>query len=94
MCCCTVQVINFDDIKSSLPASVLTGTSTAFYCLGSTRKDAGSAAEFVKIDYGYLEQIAPICKEAGIHHFSLVSSQGASASSPFLYMQTKGKVSL
>jgi NAD(P)H-binding len=87
------QVVDYEDIATTLPASAFAGTSTVFYCLGSTRKDAGSASNFVHIDLGYLQSIAPLCKEAGVQHFSLVSSQGASASSPFLYMKTKGQVS-
>ncbi|KAG5191152.1 hypothetical protein JKP88DRAFT_352452 [Tribonema minus] len=86
-----VKVLDYDDIAGSLPQTSLDNVGTAFYCLGTTRKDAGSASDFVKIDYGYLEQIAPVCKGARVRHFSLVTAAGASASSPFLYMKTKGR---
>eukprot|EP01114_Cavostelium_apophysatum_P015274 TRINITY_DN4125_c0_g1_i1.p1 TRINITY_DN4125_c0_g1~~TRINITY_DN4125_c0_g1_i1.p1 ORF type:complete len:253 (-),score=25.74 TRINITY_DN4125_c0_g1_i1:35-793(-) len=63
----------------------------AFCCLGSTRKDAGSAENFRKIDFGYTSTFANLCKSAGIRQFHLVSSTGANANSWFLYPKTKGQ---
>ncbi|CAM9377487.1 unnamed protein product, partial [Phaeothamnion confervicola] len=99
-----VQVVNFDNLASSLKPSEESGdcwrlaeqlaggecAKVCFYTLGSTRREAGSAEEFKRIDLGYLEGATKICKEAGVSHFSLVSSVGASASSFFLYPQVKG----
>ncbi|CDK24439.1 unnamed protein product [Kuraishia capsulata CBS 1993] len=59
---------------------------------GTTRKNAGSAENFTKIDYGINYEAAKAAKEAGISTFVIVSSIGASASSMFLYPSTKGKL--
>jgi len=43
------------------------------------------------VDLSYLEGVCQLCRVAGVDHFSLVSSQGASASSPLLYPKVKGQ---
>ncbi|CAN0453034.1 unnamed protein product, partial [Hapterophycus canaliculatus] len=43
------------------------------------------------VDLSYLEGVCQLCRVAGVDHFSLVSSQGASASNPLLYPKVKGK---
>lgn len=60
--------------------------------LATTRGAAGSAQAFVDIDYGINYNIAKAAKDAGVETFVLVSSMGASALSPFLYMKTKGRL--
>lgn len=62
----------------------------ALCCLGTTRKKAGSAAEFRRIDYGIPMGFASLCHRAGVRHFHLVSSIGASPQSNNLYLKTKG----
>ena len=53
----------------------------------------GSPQErFRQIDLGYVSAIASISRAASVPHFLLVSSEGANASSWFLYMKTKGEV--
>ena len=47
---------------------------------------------FRKVDFGYNHTIAELCKAAAIPYYSLVSSEGADASSWFLYMKTKGRL--
>jgi len=64
----------------------------AYCCLGTTRKDAGSAEAFRKVDYGYVFKFAELCKEASVSYFHLVSSTGANANSWFLYPKTKGQI--
>lgn len=49
-----------------------------------------SAAVFL-VDLSYLEGVCQLCRVAGVDHFSLVSSQGASSSSPLLYPRVKGR---
>lgn len=44
-----------------------------------------------KVDLEYLERVCKLSRVAGVDHFSLVSSQGASPSSPMLYPRVKGK---
>jgi uncharacterized protein YbjT (DUF2867 family) len=63
----------------------------AFCCLGTTRRDAGSAAAFRRVDLDYIVAFARLAKRAGARRFMLVSSLGASPSSPFLYPRTKGE---
>ncbi|RLN88302.1 hypothetical protein BBJ28_00024158 [Nothophytophthora sp. Chile5] len=73
------------------------GVDAAFSCLGTTRKDAGSAEAFrkgvcVKLDLEYVTRFAELSKAAGVGYFGLLTSQGANKSSWFLYPQTKGEV--
>jgi len=63
----------------------------AFCCLGTTRRDAGSAAAFRRVDLDYVVAFARRAKRAGASRFMLVSSLSASPSSPFLYPRTKGE---
>lgn len=64
----------------------------AFWCLGTTRADAGSAQRFREIDYGGAEGFVKLCKAIPIKSFMLLSSVGASSSSWFLYPKTKGEI--
>lgn len=45
----------------------------------------------LKVDLEYLTNVCMLCRVAGVDHFSLISSQGASATSPLLYSKTKGQ---
>lgn len=69
-----------------------TKADTCFTGLATTRALAGSAEAFVAIDYGINYDIAKAAKEAGVKTFVLVSSTGASALLPFLYLKTKGRL--
>ncbi|PNH05892.1 hypothetical protein TSOC_007809 [Tetrabaena socialis] len=75
------------------------GADVVFCALGTTRKVAGSAAAFKKVDFEYVAASARLAKECGAAHFSLVSAQGANARVPandlglfhgLLYAKTKG----
>ncbi|KAG5419302.1 FMP52 [Candida metapsilosis] len=59
---------------------------------GTTRAAAGSAENFKTIDYGINYNAAKSAKESGVKTLVLVSAIGANANSPFLYLQTKGKL--
>ena len=69
----------------------LTDVDEAFSCLGTTRRDAGSAAAFRRVDLDYVVAFARLARRAGAQRFMLVSSVGASARSPLLYSRTKGE---
>lgn len=43
------------------------------------------------VDLDYLVAVCKLCRVAGVDHFSVVSSQGASTNSPLLYPKTKGR---
>eukprot|EP00388_Colpodella_angusta_P004525 GDKJ01014828.1.p1 GENE.GDKJ01014828.1~~GDKJ01014828.1.p1 ORF type:complete len:234 (+),score=43.85 GDKJ01014828.1:25-726(+) len=62
-------------------------------CLGTTRADAGSAKEFIRIDQGYVMKFAQELKARvpSLPCFGYISSMNANASSWFLYPRTKGE---
>jgi len=82
-----VQRVDFD----RLDEVVLPDVDDAFCCLGTTRRDAGSAEAFRRVDLDYVVAFARRAKRAGAQRFMLVSSLGASRTSPFLYPRTKGE---
>ena len=64
----------------------------AFCCLGTTIKKSGSRQNFSKVDLDFVINFAKYCREAGVKTFSVVSSVGASKSSPFFYNRVKGQM--
>jgi len=81
------QVVDFEQLEEFAPPPV----SDAFCCLGTTRRAAGSAAAFRRVDFDYIVAFARLAMRAGALRFMLVSSLGASRRSPFLYPRTKGE---
>ncbi|KAK5665531.1 hypothetical protein QVD99_007877 [Batrachochytrium dendrobatidis] len=80
---------------------VFSGHSIAYCCLGTTRAQAGSAEEFVRIDKDIPLQAARLFhkgetqttqSDKNLQHFVLLSSTGSNASSWFLYPKTKGEL--
>lgn len=69
----TVQRVNYDTLNAadfqqgSLPTAV-------FCCLGTTRKDAGSAEAFRLVDYTYVVKAAEVTKTLEWDYFGLVSA--------------------
>ncbi len=61
-------------------------------CLGTTKKVAGSVAEFIKIDHDYVIEAAQLAKQAGCRTFIYNSSLGANPEANSLYLKTKGMV--
>ena len=61
-----------------------------FCCLGTTMKKAGSREAFRLVDHDFVMNFAGYCLAASVRHFSLVSSVGARAGSPFFYNRVKG----
>lgn len=64
----------------------------AYCCLGTTLRQAGTKAEFHKVDYGYAYAFAHRLKQNGVPHFLLVSAVGAAANSPVFYNRVKGRL--
>lgn len=81
------QRVDFD----RLDELVLPEVDDAFCCLGTTRRAAGSAEAFRRVDFDYIVAFARLAKRAGARRFLLVSSVGASARSRLLYSRTKGE---
>ncbi len=73
-------------------AALFAGADQLFVCLGTTRKLAGSAEAFVRVDHDLVLALARQAAEQGVRDLFLVSTQGASPRSPVLYLRTKGRV--
>ena len=69
---------------------VLPEVDDVFCCLGTTRRAAGSAAAFRRVDLDYVVAFARLAKRAGARRFLLVSSLGASTRSRLLYPTHEG----
>jgi uncharacterized protein YbjT (DUF2867 family) len=82
-----LQRVDFERLEEL----VLPEVDDAFCCLGTTRRAAGSAAAFRRVDLDYVVAFARLAKRAGARRFLLVSSLGASSRSPLLYSRTKGE---
>ncbi|GIL53921.1 hypothetical protein Vafri_9494 [Volvox africanus] len=90
--------VNMDALEVEAKQA-FTGADVVFCALGTTRKVAGSAEAYKKVDYDYVAASARVAKEVGVTHFSLVSAQGANHKCPandlalfhpLLYTKTKG----
>ena len=62
-----------------------------FCCLGTTTGQAGSKANFERVDHDAVVAFAEVARATEATSFTLVSSMGASAGSPFLYTRVKGR---
>ncbi|NME72625.1 oxidoreductase [Flammeovirga aprica] len=63
----------------------------AFCCLGTTMRKAGSKEAFYKVDFTYCVNFGKLALQNGAKNFQIISSMGASASSPFYYNKVKGQ---
>ncbi|KAI8330428.1 hypothetical protein BC941DRAFT_485546 [Chlamydoabsidia padenii] len=94
--------VDFENLEAS--RSSFRNVNDVYCCLGTTKKDAGSAEKFVKIDQDYVVNSAQIIAEENpvetktsetspksSVHFLYCSSQGADKDSWFTYMKSKGQ---
>ena len=65
---------------------------TAFCCLGSTIKQAGSQEAFRAIDHDLVLAFARRARELGARHLLVVSALGADPSSSVFYNRVKGEL--
>jgi len=65
---------------------------TAFCCLGSTLKEAGSQEAFRAIDHDLVLAFAERARELGARHLLVISSLGANPQSNLFYCRTKGEM--
>jgi uncharacterized protein YbjT (DUF2867 family) len=71
----------------------LSGTiDTAFCCLGSTLKQAGSQEAFRAIDHDLVLAFARRAKKMGARHLLVISSLGANPDSSIFYLKVKGEM--
>lgn len=82
------QVVDFDRLDQYLIEGEVTD---AFCCLGTTMKQAGSQAAFVKVDFDYIVSFARKARESGAKRLAVVSSMGADPQSSIFYNRVKGK---
>jgi len=78
--------------SSSWPQQYPSGADIFISGLGTTRGQAGSFENQRKIDFDLNLDLAKAAKEAGTKHYVLISSGGASSSSPFPYTKVKGQL--
>lgn len=69
-----------------------TPLTTVFCCLGTTRKQAGSKAAFIHVDYALVVDSALNGLRLGARQMLVVSAHGANRHSPFLYNRVKGEM--
>jgi uncharacterized protein YbjT (DUF2867 family) len=65
---------------------------TAFCCLGSTIKDAGSQEAFRAIDHDLVIEFARRARELGARHLLVISALGANPDSSIFYCRVKGEM--
>jgi uncharacterized protein YbjT (DUF2867 family) len=63
-----------------------------FCALGTTMRQAGSAAAFRQVDFEYPVALARAAQIRGARHFLLVSALGAASASRVFYNRVKGEV--
>lgn len=65
---------------------------TAFCCLGTTRRAAGSEAAFRAVDLELVVKVANRARELGAQHLLVISALGANPQSRFFYNRVKGEM--
>lgn len=82
------RVIDFDQLEQALtgPCHV------AICCLGTTIKQAGSQAQFRRVDHDYVLAFARAAQAASVRHFLVVTALGANPASRVFYNRVKGEV--
>lgn len=91
-----VEQVNDIDLNKEITKETVgkqfEGKDVFISCFGTTRRTAGSAAEFRRIDKGINVNMARVAKEMNVPFYSIMSSTGANANSWFLYLQVKGEI--
>ena len=83
---------DLDTISDEKVKELCSEHNALFCCLGTTRRQAGSAQAFFHIDCEIPARLAQIAKDSGVGLASLVTSQGANPNSWFFYLRTKGEI--
>ena len=91
-----VVLENLYDLSST--EELWKGHDVFFNCIGTTRKRAGSAKDFIKVEAGISMEAAKIASHAKISHASVISASGANHNQwakdwihPLLYIRTIGQ---
>ena len=83
------RIVQFDTLENQLRGAQC---DTAFCCIGSTRKAAGSESAFRRVDIDYVVAFARAAKAAQARRFVFLSSVRADAASTHFYLRVKGEV--
>lgn len=79
------------DLEDTLPA-IHTAVRTAFCCLGTTIKQAGSREAFRSVDHDLVVRFAVRARALGAEHMLVISALGANPSSMVFYNKVKGEM--
>src|SRR5258706_5794924 len=85
------RIIRFEAMEEQLRAVVCDGV---LCCLGTTRREAGSAQAFRGVDHDLVLRFARWAQASGAKTMVVVSSVGAAAESGNLYLRVKGETDL
>ena len=69
----------------------IAGHTTAICTLGVGQPSKSTPEEVWKVEIDYVMGFAAVCREAGVRHFSLMTSVGANPRSRFAYVRLKGE---
>lgn len=84
------KTISFDNLD--MHRADLQGYDAVFVVMGTTKANAGGAAQFIKIDQDLTIDTTKATMTEGLkQHILYVSSAGASSASPFLYPKSKAQ---
>ena len=90
-----IVIDSFDNLDQTAESWV--GNDSFFNCIGTTRKIAGGAKQFVDIEFGISLKCAELASKAKIPNASVISAGGANANAwatdwihPLLYTKTIG----
>jgi len=82
------HVVNLQDPASY--RALVEGHTTAICTLGVGEPSKTTREEVWKVEIDYVMGFAAVCKEAGVRHFSLMTSVGANARARSYYLRLKG----
>ncbi|ADI00716.1 NAD-dependent epimerase/dehydratase family protein [Salisediminibacterium selenitireducens] len=85
----TEHIVHFDELDRA--SYVFEEGDHVFVLLGTTMKQAGSKANFVRVDYTYPLKLAELAKAGKAAQFLTVTAMGANRDSTFFYNRVKGR---
>jgi uncharacterized protein YbjT (DUF2867 family) len=83
------RIVQFEKLETQLKGQTC---HTAFCCIGTTMKQAGSQEAFRQVDLDYVVAIARAARVAQAQRFVVVSSAGANPQSKNFYLRVKGEM--
>lgn len=83
------RIVDFDTLERDAPD---VPGNVALCSLGSTIKQAGSKAQFRRVDHDYVLAFARAALAHGVRHFLIVTALGADPNSRVFYNRVKGEV--